>query len=113
MKAKKPPSPLLIHARPVHTTSSASPFSKDSEDQNYRGFLHLAILLLVVNMLRLVVENFQKYGVLLSIPGRDVPLSDLLYGLLAVVALGINMRESYFLNSRYHYEGVLVLLIKS
>jgi diacylglycerol O-acyltransferase-1 len=85
----------LVHAKPVHITNAASPFSKESPDQNYRGFLHLAILLLVVNMIRLVVENFRKYGLLLSIPGRDVPLSDLLYVFFALSTLWVNILISF------------------
>lgn len=74
--------PHWIHARPIHTHVAPSPFSKESAEQNYRGFINLALLFLSANMVRLVIENFQKYGVLLSLPGRGIPLSDLAYFLL-------------------------------
>lgn len=36
----------------------ASPLSKESPEQNYRGFYNLAILLLFVNNVRLIIENY-------------------------------------------------------
>lgn len=78
---------LLLHAHPTHTHCMPSPLSKESPDQNYRGFLHLTILLLVVSMSRLVLENFRKYGFLISIPGQDIPLSDLKYAGMALTFL--------------------------
>jgi diacylglycerol O-acyltransferase-1 len=35
-------------------------------NQNYRGFLNLIILALVVSHLRLMYENYLKYGILIS-----------------------------------------------
>lgn len=85
----------IIHSRPVHTTNSSSPFSRESLDQNFRGFLHLALLLLVVNMLRLVLENIRKYGLLLSVPGATVPLTDILCGAGSFSVLFINITSAF------------------
>lgn len=69
----------ILHAKAVHVEAIASPFSKESSEQNYRGFINLGLLFLGANMVRLVIENYVKYGILLSIPGRHVPLKDLGY----------------------------------
>ncbi len=75
--AARPSPPPLVHGRPIHVANNASIFSNESlSRQNYNGFLHLIILLLVVNMIRLAVENYQKYGFLLSIPGSAISASD-------------------------------------
>ncbi len=65
-----------LHCSPVHLNPQHSPLSKEAEGASYRGFINLTILLLAVNMMRLVIENLNKYGVLLSIPGKYVPLKD-------------------------------------
>lgn len=78
--AKKSTAPVRsfkrVHCSPVHVSSSPSPLSTEAEGGNYRGFINLTILLLVVNMLRLAIENIKKYGILLSIPGKHVPWKD-------------------------------------
>lgn len=76
-----------IHCTPVHVQCAPSPLSTEAEGCNYRGFINLTILLLAVNMVRLVIENLNKYGVLLSIPGKHVPWKD--YGSLALSLLVI------------------------
>lgn len=65
-----------VHCTPVHLINAPSPLSTESIGGNYRGFINLTILLLAVNMIRLVIENMKKYGLLLSIPGKQVPLKD-------------------------------------
>ncbi|KAJ3221257.1 hypothetical protein HK099_003665 [Clydaea vesicula] len=52
----------------THTTIRASPLSKESPEQNYRGFLNLLILSLFVLLLRLAIENYTKYGLLITLP---------------------------------------------
>lgn len=59
------------HTFLVHTTLRASPLSKESSEQNYRGLLNLALLLLFVLNLRLVIENYIKYGLLLKLPSLE------------------------------------------
>ncbi|TPX60545.1 diacylglycerol O-acyltransferase [Powellomyces hirtus] len=56
------------HTYVVHTTIRASPLSKESPEQNYRGFFNLSMLLLAVSNTRLIVENYMKYGFILSLP---------------------------------------------
>ena len=51
--------------KPVHT-SQDSLFSSSSGYTNYRGFLNLALLLLVLSTTRVALENLIKYGVLID-----------------------------------------------
>lgn len=74
-----------LHCSPVHLQTQHSPLSREAEGHSYRGFINLTILLLAANMIRLVIENLNKYGVLLSIPGKHVPLKD--YGSAAISLL--------------------------
>lgn len=86
-----------IHCRPVHVENTPSPFSKESPEQNYRGFLNLTVLLLFVSMARLVLENFRKYGVLLSVPGAGISLHDALLGVTSLSLLWINALVAFSL----------------
>ena len=90
----------LVHARPVHLTEQASPFSKESHEENFRGFLNLAVLLLVVNMLRLILENYQKYGFLLSIPFSQLPLSDPIYLGLFIFCLALHIVAAVYVEKQ-------------
>jgi diacylglycerol O-acyltransferase-1 len=57
------------HTYRVHAVIRASPLSKESPENNFRGFYNLAMLLLFVLNLRLIIENYLKYGILLSWKG--------------------------------------------
>jgi diacylglycerol O-acyltransferase-1 len=57
---------LLTHAKPTHVSPEPSLFSSHSP-LDYRGFHNLVMLLLFVANLRLMVENFLKYGILFDI----------------------------------------------
>ena len=67
---------VLVHARKVHVSSVTSPLSHDAPIQDYRGFHNLVMLLLFVNNLRLVIENYMKYGFLMKLPDSVGLLSD-------------------------------------
>lgn len=55
-----------IHSTTVHTHTSISLFSKHTHSTNFKGFYNLSILLLLVNLLRLTIENFLRYGFLIK-----------------------------------------------
>lgn len=40
--------------------------STESPEQNFRGFINLAFLILIANHIRLILENFRKYGLLMT-----------------------------------------------
>lgn len=56
----------LTHAQPTHQAAYPSLFSSHSP-LDYRGFHNLVMLLLFVANLRLIVENYMKYGLLLEV----------------------------------------------
>lgn len=91
----------LSHASPVHTEYIPSPLSRDSKQQNYRGFLNLAILLLFVNNFRLIFENYIKYGFLISVPGKYVPAEDWIFGAVIIAELFANLFSSYFIERQF------------
>ena len=51
----------------IHTKNRASLLSAEAGEQNFRGLLNLAAIILVVMNARLVVENLLKYGVLIEL----------------------------------------------
>ena len=52
----------------IHNKASTSLLSTEAESPNYRGFLNLGAIILIVANFRLIIENILKYGVLLSHP---------------------------------------------
>ena len=75
----------LIHSRPVHTAIHPSLFSKESHAQNFRGFINLALLLLFANLMRLAMENWMRYGLLLTVP--FMPLAPSNWAYLSLILL--------------------------
>jgi diacylglycerol O-acyltransferase-1 len=51
-----------------HKGTSISLMSTESENTNYRGFLNLAVLIILVTNFRLALENLEKYGLLIRSP---------------------------------------------
>ncbi|KAG0215656.1 hypothetical protein BGX28_008902 [Mortierella sp. GBA30] len=79
------------HAFPVHTKSIPSPLSKEAPPESYRGLVNLGMLLLFGNNMRLVIENYQKYGVLISMPGSKVSRDDWILTGLSHILLPLNV----------------------
>lgn len=79
-----------LHSMDVHTTKALdSLFSQPSVNRDYRGFVHLVCLLLAVTLLRLAMENYRKYGVLLSIPAGQVSIDDWMSSFVVLCIIGI------------------------
>ncbi len=53
----------------MHYREQPSPLSMEAPRQDYRGFLNLLVIILVVMNARLVLENITKYGLLISFSG--------------------------------------------
>ncbi|KAK9667589.1 hypothetical protein K7432_017648, partial [Basidiobolus ranarum] len=83
------------HTRPAHIQVRHSALSKDAPQEDYRGFLNLAMLLLFVTNIRLIVENYQKYGFLINVPGHDIPNEDYPMSFLAYIILPINVLVAF------------------
>ncbi|KAK8158182.1 MBOAT, membrane-bound O-acyltransferase family-domain-containing protein [Phyllosticta citribraziliensis] len=69
------------HVVAVHRKVRASCLSQDAEKPpSFVGFRNLMILVLLVSNLRLMIENFRKYGVLICIRCHDYRRQDVVYG---------------------------------
>ncbi|CAM9219911.1 unnamed protein product, partial [Ectocarpus fasciculatus] len=66
---------LFPASRSMHTKSALSPLSSETRpnDQNYRGFFHLGVIILVMTHIRIIYDNFVKYGWLLQLKMGDSP----------------------------------------
>ncbi|PNS17450.1 Diacylglycerol O-acyltransferase 1 [Sphaceloma murrayae] len=73
--------PPYRHTFAVHSASRTSCLSHDSTaSPSFLGFRNLMALVLVVSNLRLMIENFKKYGVLICIRCHDYRRQDVIYG---------------------------------
>ncbi|KAJ1971201.1 hypothetical protein H4R35_005404 [Dimargaris xerosporica] len=98
------------HVLPVHTAVQSSVLSYQSGKVSYKGFLNLALLLLFVTNVRLVVENYIKYGFLISIPGQYVPPQDWVFAVVAFSLLPINIVLAFAIEWLVSYGFVQSLL---
>lgn len=65
------------HTFAVHVESRASCLSPDSPTPlSFIGFRNLMALALIGSNLRLMIENFRKYGLLVTLSGAEVPQQD-------------------------------------
>ncbi|KAG0334528.1 hypothetical protein BG004_000369 [Podila humilis] len=83
--------PSYRHTFPVHTKTIPSPLSKEAPPESYRGFVNLGMLLLFGNNIRLIIENYLKYGFLLSFPGSNVSKQDWILTGLTHALLPLNL----------------------
>ncbi|PMD18194.1 hypothetical protein NA56DRAFT_680723 [Hyaloscypha hepaticicola] len=69
------------HVAAVHSKPRTSCLSHDSQvSPSFLGFRNLMVIVLVVGNLRLMIENFKKYGVLICIRCHDYRRQDLILG---------------------------------
>ena len=65
------------HTFAVHSSIRNSPLSHDAAAiPSFFGFRNLMGLVLVVSNLRLMIENFKKYGILVTLSGATIPKGD-------------------------------------
>ncbi|KAF8981656.1 hypothetical protein BGZ46_002465 [Entomortierella lignicola] len=83
------------HTFPVHTKIGPSPLSQEAPPESYRGFVNLGMLLLFGNNVRLIIENYLKYGFLLSIPGSNVSNQDWVLTAITHAVLPFNVLAAY------------------
>ncbi|KAG0002855.1 hypothetical protein BGZ65_002264, partial [Modicella reniformis] len=87
------------HTFPVHTKIVPSPLSKEAPPESYRGFVNLGMLLLFGNNIRLIIENYLKYGFLLSFPGSNVSRQDWILTAITHAILPFNLIAAYKLEA--------------
>ncbi|KAK9465582.1 MBOAT, membrane-bound O-acyltransferase family-domain-containing protein [Lipomyces arxii] len=83
----------LSHIYPIHSTSQGSILSHESTapTPSFVGFRNLAIVVLAVSNLRLVIENYSKYGVLIRFSSLGVPHRDIGYFLLLTAIIPLHL----------------------
>ncbi|KAL2123887.1 hypothetical protein VTJ04DRAFT_252 [Mycothermus thermophilus] len=85
------------HTSAVHSRSKPSCLSHDAtESPSFIGFRNLMVIVLVATNLRLVIENIQKYGVLICIRCHDFHPNDVRFGLLLYLMIPIHLFIAYF-----------------
>lgn len=69
------PACVLVH-NPHRSPEVQSVLSQMKSDTSFRGFFNLLVVVLIAMNLRLVIENFFKYGFLLGEPFRKVGVAE-------------------------------------
>ena len=85
-----------LHVRAVHFQNKISCLSNESETSpSFMGFRNLMVLVLIVMNLRLVIENFMRYGVLICIRCHDYSRQDLFLGLVLYAMVPCHLYLAY------------------
>jgi diacylglycerol O-acyltransferase 1 len=80
------------HLFAVHSKTQPSTLSHEAEKiPSFLGFRNLMVLSLVVSNLRLVIENYQKYGVLICIRCHDYRYSDVQLGIGLFILVPVHL----------------------
>jgi diacylglycerol O-acyltransferase-1 len=85
------------HVEALHSMARPSYLSHDSiKSPSFIGFRNLLVLVVIVMNLRLVLENFKKYGILITIKS-NVRGSDLKYGLCLYLLVPAHLIAAYII----------------
>jgi diacylglycerol O-acyltransferase 1 len=86
------------HVFPIHRSEKASPLSQDAvEAPSFFGFKNLMVLMLIVSNLRLMIENFRKYGVLVCLSCFDFQPQDLYWGSVMYFSVPCHLLIAYII----------------
>ncbi|KAK1765675.1 diacylglycerol O-acyltransferase [Phialemonium atrogriseum] len=86
------------HVAAVHSESRPSCLSHDAvATPSFLGFRNLMVIVLIVGNLRLVIENIQKYGVLICIRCHDFRKHDVLLGLGLYFLIPCHLLAAYLI----------------
>ncbi|CRG90500.1 hypothetical protein PISL3812_07544 [Talaromyces islandicus] len=86
------------HIAAYHSESRNSCLSRDSTwNPSFIGFRNLMVIVLVVMNLRLVVENFMKYGVLICIKCHDFRKTDVILGSMLFALVPCHLFVAYII----------------
>lgn len=86
------------HIAAVHSRACTSCLSRDAEETpSFLGFRNLMVIVLIVMNLRLVIENFMKYGVLICIRCHDYRRQDILLGLVLYLLVPCHLFVAYII----------------
>ncbi|KAK9239603.1 MBOAT, membrane-bound O-acyltransferase family-domain-containing protein [Lipomyces kononenkoae] len=83
----------LSHIYPIHSVSQGSILSRESTapTPSFVGFRNLAMIVLAVSNLRLVIENYSKYGVLIRFSRLGISQKDILYCLFLTGTIPLHL----------------------
>ncbi|KZF21592.1 putative diacylglycerol O-acyltransferase [Xylona heveae TC161] len=86
------------HFAAVHSKLKTSCLSADAEaSPSFLGFRNLMVIVLVVSNLRLMIENFMKYGVLICLRCHDYRRQDLLLGAILYALVPCHLFVAYII----------------
>ncbi|KAI9885519.1 MAG: hypothetical protein M1823_002701 [Watsoniomyces obsoletus] len=86
------------HLATVHSIPRTSCLSHDSTvSPSFLGFRNLMVIMLVVSNLRLMIENYMKYGVLICIRCHDYRRQDFLLGALLYLLIPCHLFLAYLI----------------
>jgi diacylglycerol O-acyltransferase-1 len=86
------------HVAAVHSKVRPSCLSQDSEAAtSFIGFRNLMVIVLVVSNFRLMIENLQKYGVLICLRCHDFRRQDIWLGVLLYVLIPCHLFAAYLI----------------
>lgn len=86
------------HVAAVHSRPRTSCLGRDSETTpSFIGFRNLMVIVLVVSNLRLMIENFTKYGVLICIRCHNYRKQDIYLGILLYFMIPCHLLMAYII----------------
>ncbi|KAF2763568.1 hypothetical protein EJ05DRAFT_472462 [Pseudovirgaria hyperparasitica] len=86
------------HVFAVHSKSRPSCLSHDAErTPSFVGFRNLMVLVLLISNIRLMIENFKKYGVLICIHCHDYRRQDVIYGSILYLLVPFHLFIAYII----------------
>jgi diacylglycerol O-acyltransferase 1 len=86
------------HVAVLHSKSQSSCLSHEATvSPSFLGFRNLMVLVLIVMNLRLVVENFMKYGVLICVSCHDIRKQDVVLGAALYGLIPIHLLAAYII----------------
>ncbi|GAB7349754.1 hypothetical protein MBLNU459_g0482t2 [Dothideomycetes sp. NU459] len=94
----KGPGSKYKHVFAVHSAPRTSCLSHDStQSPSFLGFRNLGALVIIVSNLRLMIENFKKYGVLICISCHDYRRQDVVYGSILYFLVPCHLFVAYII----------------
>ncbi|KAJ2806235.1 hypothetical protein H4R20_001764 [Coemansia guatemalensis] len=84
-----------LQAQVVHYRPRVSVLDKELTTVSYHGLVNFLLLLLSATLIRLAIENYMKYGILVRIPGASVAKGDWLATLAGLFAVLVSFLVAY------------------
>lgn len=82
-----------VHFEPHHSCLS----HEGQKPPSFAGFRNLMVLVIIVSNLRLILENYKKYGVLICVSCHDYRKQDVIYGLILYFSVPCHLFVAYMI----------------